>query len=195
MILDAGCGNRCMWKEKSVDGIIYVDVETKLQRKPTIFADNRCLPFKKESFDTIFFDPPHAWGMESSMFYSFPNREMQKAKYTTLGDRGITSYYGVERYKTRQALVAYIYRAEKELYRVLKPDGILWLRWTNLKTMDEQHALNIFNNWTICLKHEIGSSKQTLSDCGSYWFMLTKKPLLFIQPELCIASVDVEVLV
>jgi hypothetical protein len=33
MILDAGCGNRAMWEEKEVEGIIYCDIETNLQRK------------------------------------------------------------------------------------------------------------------------------------------------------------------
>jgi hypothetical protein len=183
MILDAGCGNRCMWEEKSVEGIIYTDCETKLQRKPTIFSDCRCLPFQKETFDTIFFDPPHAWGMDNHVFFSFPNTALQQEKYPDYKKESIPSYYGVDRYKSRSQLVAYLYRAEKELKRVLKIDGILWLRWSNLDSMDEHQALNIFNNWHICTRHEVVSS-MSRSESKSFWFMLMKKPLTFIQPEL-----------
>jgi hypothetical protein len=102
----------------------------------------------------------------------------------------IPTYYGIERYKTRSALVAYIYRAEKEFYRILKNEGTLWLRWCEMRNMTHNQVLAIFQNWRLLLTHELNSSKQVLSmrdskeDNISYWFMLMKKPLTFQQPEL-----------
>lgn len=183
MILDAGCGNRAMWEEKTVDGIIYLDVQKQLQRKPTIFADNRNLPFCSNIFDTVFFDPPHAWGMDNHVFFSFPNTKLQREKYPEYKKKSIPSYYGVEIYRTRSQLVAYLYRAEKELRRVLKKDGILWFRWTNLDRMDERQALNIFCNWLVCTRHEINNVMQR-SETKSFWFMMMQKPMEFIQMEL-----------
>ena len=185
MILDAGCGNRAMWEEKQVDNIIYLDVEKELQRKPTIFASNTHLPFRDREFDTVFFDPPFKWNCDDHQFFSFPNRKKLWEKYPNIRpDTSPPSYYGIERYKTRSELVSYIYRAEKELHRILKPDGCLWLRWCNMVAMEEKHVLNIFANWTPMLTHEIGNSKRVTGETSSYWFLLMKKSLKFQQPEL-----------
>jgi hypothetical protein len=192
MILDAGCGNRSMWLLKNNDRIIYVDVEKQLQRKPTIFSSNTNLPFSDNSFDSIFFDPPFSWNMKHP-FWSFPNINLQLKAYPNIDaehNKYCPTYYGVERYKNRSALVSYIYRAEKELYRVLKDDGSLWLRWANMSNMSEQHVLGIFKNWHICLTHEINTSRQNTAmrkvkeNNISFWFMLMKKPLQFVQPDL-----------
>lgn len=110
---------------------------------------------------------------------------MQKAMYPNMNDnRKAPVYYGIERYTSRDALVSYIYKAEKELYRLLKPDGCLWIRWCVMVNMDEKQVLSIFQNWTQMMKHEIGSSKRTSGESSSFWFMLMKKPLQYVQPEL-----------
>jgi len=62
MILDAGCGNRTMWKTKECEKIVYMDIERELEVKPSMFGSNKYAPFKDESFTHIFFDPPHGWG-------------------------------------------------------------------------------------------------------------------------------------
>jgi hypothetical protein len=177
MILDAGCANRCMWRYKNNPNIIFLDRQKKLERKPDIYASNTNLPFKNDTFDTVFYDPPHAWNIPTHPFYSYPNNTELHAKYPDMKQRGFApSYYGIELYKTREELVKYIYEAEKELYRVLKSDGVMWLRWSNLKTMSEKQALNLFPRWVTCTVHEIRSSHETLSSMGSFWFMLMKKP-------------------
>lgn len=188
MILDAGCGNRAMWKHKEAS-VITCDVEKKLQRKPLIFASNAFLPFKNESFDTVFFDPPFAWNVTTHPFFSYPNKTLQEEKgYKVHGD--IPTYYGIERYKTRSELISYIYRAEKELYRIVKTDGSLWLRWCEMKNINSNNILAIFENWYLCLEHEINSSKQVYGareskeNNISFWFMLMKKPLKFTQTSL-----------
>jgi hypothetical protein len=90
---------------------------------------------------------------------SFPNIIMQKAIYPNMDDnRKVPVYYGIERYPNRSALVSYIYKAEKELKRVLKPDGILWVRWCEMTSMNHNQVLGIFSDWRHCLTHEINSS-------------------------------------
>ena len=74
MILDATAGNRAIWQHKNCDKIVYMDLEKKLERKPSIFADNRHCPFKDNIFHTIFFDPPYDYG-NIHPFYMFPNKE------------------------------------------------------------------------------------------------------------------------
>jgi hypothetical protein len=191
MILDAGCGNRCMWQEKVIDSITYMDVQKRLERKPTLFADNCQMPLKSEIADTVFFDPPFGWGWSTHPFFSFPNRQEMWEKYPDIRkDANPPGYYGIERFTHRSQLVSYIYRSEKELYRVLKNDGCLWLRWANMGSMNETQVLGIFQNWKLCLTHEIHSSHQTNAlrvkqdDNVSFWFMLMKKPLTYKQNEL-----------
>ena len=185
MILDAGCGNRAMWQHKDNSDIVFIDIEKQLTIKPDLFASNTTLPFTAESFDTVFFDPPFKWNCGDHPFFSFPNVQMRNAMYPDIKDnRKVTGYYGIERYKTRSALVSYIFRAERELRRILKPDGILWVRWCNMTSMTEKHVLGIFKDWHHCLTHEINSSKQTTSDIGSWWFMLMKGKQNFTQREL-----------
>jgi hypothetical protein len=185
MILDAGCGNRIMWEQKNNPDIIFIDIEKELQRKPNIFASNIALPFTNEMFDSVFFDPPFKWNCDDHQFFSFPNREKLHKMYPDIRpDTCPPSYYGIDRYKTRSELVNYIYRAEKELYRILKPDGMLWVRWCEMVNMTHHQVLAIFQNWRICLTHEIGSSKRVTGETNSYWFMLMKNLINYQQPEL-----------
>jgi SAM-dependent methyltransferase len=186
MILDAGCGNRCMWLpgNKNNENIIYSDIEKQLHQKPNLYASNTDLPFKTESFDTVFFDPPFKWNCDDHPFFSYPNLELRHKDYPNYNRNYVPSYYGIERYKSRSELVGYLYRAEKELYRILKPDGCLWMRWCNMTSMDHHNVLNIFVNWNQMLIHEMGSARRNTGETNSYWFMLMKKPLMFQQPEL-----------
>jgi hypothetical protein len=147
MILDAGCGNRAMWQEKNNPDIVFIDIEKQLSFKPNIFTSNTSLPFKNESMDTVFFDPPFKWNCDDHPFFSFPNIQLRNAMYPDIKDnRQHTGYYGIERYKNRTELVAYIYRAEKELYRILKHDGVLWIRWCEMVNMTHNQVLTIFQN-------------------------------------------------
>jgi hypothetical protein len=136
------------------------------------------------AFDTIFFDPPFKWNCGDHPFFSFPNTKALYDYYPNISKRPITSYYGIERYKTRSELVSYIYRAEKELRRVLKDDGALWVRWCTMTKMDHNNLLTIFKDWSQMITHEIGSSKRNTGETKSFWFMLMKKPLQYIQPDL-----------
>ncbi len=50
-VLDATAGNRLIWKKggrgKNPD-IVYLDFEYDLAKPPTVFADNRHLPFRRD---------------------------------------------------------------------------------------------------------------------------------------------------
>ena len=172
MILDATAGNRVIWNVKDLDSVIYVDIERQIERKPTLFADNTKLPFRDKTFDTVFFDPPYGWNFKS-MFYSFPNEHLQKAQYATLTRNGTPSYYGMERYKTREALISYIYRAQKELCRVLKDDGLLWFKWNELRFPLPRVQI-VLDRWEEVLRFELKSRKQQLGREQTFWLCLTK---------------------
>ena len=78
MILDATAGNRTMWQTKQADGIIYIDMEKRLEVKPTIFCSNEQTPFRDNTFDNIFYDSPHTYGVYNRSFAQ-PNWELQRS--------------------------------------------------------------------------------------------------------------------
>jgi len=171
MILDATAGNRTMWKHKNTENIIYIDIEKKLERKPTIFADNANTPFLSESFDTIFYDPPHAWGMEGH-YHTYPNRS--SPLYKKWGDEGVPRYYGWDIYKTHSQLAAHIYKAQKEFQRILKDGGLLWLKWNEM-TIPLHKILGIFNEWQEMLRIYVKHPSQTAGKAQTYWVCLIKE--------------------
>mgnify|MGYP000051682916 FL=1 len=77
-ILDACCGSRMFWFDKSNPNVLFADIRTenhilcdgrKLDIEPDIEMDFRNMPFPDNSFKMVVFDPPHlkALGKESWM--------------------------------------------------------------------------------------------------------------------------------
>ena len=67
-ILDACCGSRMFWFDKSNPNVLFADIRSenhilcdgrKLNIQPDIIADFRQLPFSDNSFKMVVFDPPH----------------------------------------------------------------------------------------------------------------------------------------
>jgi hypothetical protein len=169
-----------MWKHKKSENIIYIDLERKLTVKPTIFADNSSTPFLSEIFDTIFYDPPHGWG-EGHPFYKYPDAESFKKKWQGYGE--IPRYYGWDKYKNQQALLVHLWRAQKEFFRILKSDGVLWLKW-NVQNVSLHRVLAIFEDWIIMLELSIKAPSQTAGKSQTYWICLMKEKREFLQTTL-----------
>lgn len=171
MILDATAGNRSMWRIKNVEDIIYIDIEKRLEVKPTIFCDNTCTPFKDRQFDTILFDPPHTYGVKGD-YHSVPHRS--KEYFEKWGDRAIPRYYGWDRYLTKAALIRMIYDAQKEFNRILKDDGLLWLKWNDMR-IHFNDIITVFIDWLMLLKIYVSAPSQTRGKHQTYWIALHKK--------------------
>jgi len=180
MILDASAGNRTMWQTPNDNDVIYLDRERKLEVKPTIFADNSTTPFLSEIFDTIFYDPPHMYGDKSS-YYIYPDTKSFKERWQGYGE--IPRYYGGDKYKNRMALIVHIYNAQKELYRILKNDGLLWLKW-NETCIPLKRVLRLFEDWFIMLILPIKSPTQTAGTKQTFWVCLKKEKKEDVQTTL-----------
>ena len=177
MILDATAGNRTLWKTKEIEGMIYIDMERKLEVPPTIFCDNTNTPFIDKVFDTIFYDPPHMYGDKSSI-YVHPDAESFKAKWPNYGD--IPRYYGGDKYNNQRALIAHIYKAQKEFSRILKDDGLLWLKW-NETCVTLRMVLTLFENWNVMIAVPIHARSQTAGIHQTYWVCLSKEKRDYVQ--------------
>lgn len=67
-ILDACCGSRMFWFDKTNPNVLFADIRTEthilcdgreLNVKPDIECDFRKMPFPDNSFKMVVFDPPH----------------------------------------------------------------------------------------------------------------------------------------
>lgn len=170
MILDATAGNRTMWKLKDSENIIYIDIQTQLEVKPTIFCSNEQTPFRNGMFDTIFYDPPHSWGGKGH-YHTYPYRSeeyLEKWK-----DKAIPRYYGWERYQSKILLYRHILDAQKEFQRILKDDGILWVKWNEMR-IKLYKVLSLFNEWMLLLRLYVNSPSQTAGQHQTFWLALQK---------------------
>lgn len=117
-ILDACCGPRFMWLNKNHPNTIYIDIRNEdkgyrkdrpnLCIKPDIVMDFTKLDFPDECFKLIFWDPPHL-----------------RAK--KLGCN-LLKQYGALRPESWQGDLK---KGFSELWRVLKPFGVLLFKWNN----------------------------------------------------------------
>lgn len=113
-ILDACCGSRSFWNDKSNPLAMFMDIRREtlelcdgrtIEVNPDVVADFRCMPFPDDTFRLVVFDPPHLrWCGDSSYM---------RAKYGRL-----TADY---RNDIAQGL--------SECWRVLQPFGILVFKW------------------------------------------------------------------
>jgi DNA modification methylase len=180
MILDATAGNRTMWHDSPPEDTIFIDIEKKLEIKPTIFADNTNTPFFDKQFDTIFYDPPHMFGDKGS-FYVYPDAKSFKERWKGYGE--IPRYYGGDKYKTGQELILHIYKAQKEFHRILKDDGLLWLKW-NETEMPLRRILQLFDMWKELLILPIKAPSQTAGTKQTFWVCMYKEKREYVQTTL-----------
>lgn len=180
MILDATAGNRTMWEYKQCRDIVYLDMEKNLQTKPQIFASNSLTPFIDGSFDTIFYDPPHFFGHHLSLF-SIPDMATFRQVYPN--ETGIPRYYGADKYKTQWSLLHHIFDAQREFLRILKDDGLLWLKW-NETNLSINTILHLFEDWRIMLKLPLRLNNPNKTQKQTYWVCLCKAEKLSRQSDI-----------
>jgi len=123
-VLDACCGSRMFWFNKSDHRCLYVDnrretwiTDTRPGASPTVvdpdvLADFSNLPFPDNTFAHVVFDPPHHTAT-GTRFRSVKKPGWAMRKYGWLGDNW------------RDVLRA----GFAECFRVLRPEGTLIFKW------------------------------------------------------------------
>jgi hypothetical protein len=112
-ILDATVNAGRFWRGSNRP-VIGLDIEAQYQ--PDIVGDNMNMPFRKEVFDVVIYDPPHV-----------PNQGKDRLKdFTTRFGLGLKS--PAERGYNFSHLNSMFVR---EAYRVLKPEGVLLCKITD----------------------------------------------------------------
>ena len=113
-ILDACCGSRMFWYDKNNPDVCFMDIRKEtctlcdgrtLTVDPDVIADFTDMPFEDASFSLVVFDPPHL---------------------LRAGETGwLRKKYGVLPKDWRP----YLRKGFGECMRVLKPDGVLVMKW------------------------------------------------------------------
>lgn len=160
-----------LWIIKNSNNIIYIDKQTRLAIKPTIFCDNTNTPFKNTSFDTIIFDPPHDISGGDG-FFSHPNAESYNKQYEK--QRDVPTYYGAELFNTKTKLIRYIYRAQQEFQRILKDDGLLWAKWCDIQ-LTLNRFLSLFHDWNCLIQIRADQPTHTYKKNKTYWLTFEKR--------------------
>jgi SAM-dependent methyltransferase len=107
LILDSTCGFRKMWRGRRPSNVVFMDIRKEC--RPDVVGDLKNMPFKDEAFDVIYFDPPHHIPAKGFMYnYAF--------------GEGLTPTQRVRLF----------YEANKEFSRVLKRNGLLFCKTTNM---------------------------------------------------------------
>jgi len=119
-ILDACCGSRMFWFDKKHPSTLYIDNRTMPPTKQTngatiTVAPDEVMDFRKlnlpdDTFSLVVFDPPH-------ILKRGGKRSYMKEKYGEL-----------DRANWKEDLTA----GFAELFRVLKPDGVLIFKWNEI---------------------------------------------------------------
>jgi len=124
-ILDATCGYKGIWYQKNHPFVTFIDMRkgftkntpgTKIKNRrrfklqPDVIVDwTKGVPFNNESFDMVIFDPPHLMKDKEALDSSLTLRygRLDKSNYKEYLGKGIN-----------------------ELFRVLKPEGVFILKWS-----------------------------------------------------------------
>lgn len=115
VVIDITAGNRMMWRRGTPPLTVFMDRQLELRIPPDVFGDARQMPFRSNIFHTCFFDPPHdPRGPRTKSLYADP-----KGKY-----------YGAD--ITHAELVNLLIRAPEEIYRILRPQGRLCFKWSEV---------------------------------------------------------------
>jgi len=180
LIIDATAGNRTMWTKKDSEDILYTDMERRLEIPPNLFCDSRHMPFRDNVIDTIFWDPPHMWGVYNRTF-AMPNKKLQRKILPN--KKSMDPYYGVDKYSNKQGLISYMFYAQKEFRRILKPDGLLWLKW-NECSISLRSILVTLSAFTELMRIRQHAHKNPMGTHKTFWVVMIQKKEKVMQSTL-----------
>lgn len=160
-ILDACCGGRMMWLNKSHPNTIYIDIRKKekgfigdvpnFEVKPDYIMDFRKMSFLDESFKLVVWDIPHILSNRS-------------------GNSIFSKKFGVLNAETWRGDLK---RGFNECWRVLENYGILLLKW-NDHDIKYKELLKVFP--VSPLFYNITSGSGIKKTSRTYWFCFMKIP-------------------
>jgi len=155
MNLDCTCSKRSMWVDRENPDFIYMDVNPKVH--PQIVGDLRRSPFRSGVFNTVWFDPPHL---------------LRAGRIATMPKFRGHTWYGID--VDGKYLWSLFIEGSKEFKRILKPGGLLFLKW-NEEDIPLDKALTMLVGWKVLMRIPYRSPLQR-GKKQSWWVVLAFKP-------------------
>ena len=164
-ILDACCGSRMFWFDKSNKNVLFADIRQEehtlcdgrpLKIQPDIVLDFRNMPFPDNSFQMFVFDPPHLHKLGQ--------------------DTWMAKKYGVL-FPTWENDIA---AGFQECWRVLKPGGTLIFKWNEIQIKLNQ-VLPLFTQKPL-FRHVTGKHGRTIWVCfmkGGFKTLMQQGQLIY----------------
>lgn len=172
MVYDATAGNRSIYVTKDHPLILYGDIESELSFKPDDIIDCTDTGLPDKSKHVIIFDPPHEYGRKKNVgIFTTPSLELANEKWPKYYRDTPPRYYGADKYKTKKELKNFIFKAQKEFYRILSDGGVLFFKWSENR-LELEDVLKLLRNWSIILK--IRTFQLGNMATPTYWIMLMK---------------------
>ncbi len=157
-ILDVTAGNRHIWSDKSPEGVIFLDIEPNLRIPPDVVGDFRKMSmFEDESFNLVVFDPPFA---RCGDMHNRP-------------DEKYGSYWGS--IDSTFHFLRLVNGGLKEIYRVLRPNGFLYLKFNDVHFSLEKLLLILKSNFTELIRTSRRSQSGKGNKSATYWILFQKK--------------------
>ena len=156
-VLDITAGYRTMWKGKT-QNVLFLDVRKEV--KPDIVASNEYLPFKNETFKRVVYDPPHLIQPNINVTTSRISKDLAK-RY---------SYWTKKEHLMRNIILV-----NKEVYRVLSGNGILFCKFTPTRDghVTVEMFIRILENFEVKRIRRDRSKVKTLHGSKDYVYHIT----------------------
>ena len=166
IIIDLTAGNRHIYGGKTIpdelkdptDTIIFCDIERNLRIPPNIICDNTHLPIRDKTVHKIVYDPPQ-WNFGTSI-----HGDPQEKRGS--GNRSWrASYWG--NFKNVKTLFRLFVGGTRESSRVLKENGMLYLKWCDA-IVPLRRIIQVFSNFAEIGRKE-WPSRSGRSTTRTYW--------------------------
>lgn len=168
IILDITAGNRHIYggyipqeileRRDSGEAIIYMDLEVNLKVPPDVACDLKYLPIRGRIVDLIVVDLPY-WNFGTSRFHGDPKEAR-------------ASFWG--NFKNLKNLLKLLVGVVKTSNRVLRHDGIVWLKWCDVVYPWSRFASMFTWSFREEERYEWSSKGRGLKPC--YWISYRLKP-------------------
>lgn len=139
-------GKRAIWHNKHHPLATYVD--SRFDMNPDVVCDTRSMPFEKNSYDLIVFDPPH--------MNCGPTSDMSKR-------------YG---HFTTEQIRSIISGSAKEAHRVGKRSALMAFKWNS----HDQSLTKVLDLMSAYWEPLFGHMTKNGPHSQTYWVMLKRKP-------------------
>jgi len=151
--IDVTAGYRMMWPCKTPPQTLFMDKNTEAARPPDIFGCWEKMPFRDDSFETVFFDPPHKIGRTTNRgFWATPAHK---------------NYYGIDISHTK--FRTGVYKGTREFLRVAKR---LCFKWNDIE-LNPDRVLTLFpKGWREVHRYVFNKGLKTKT--LSYWITFVR---------------------